>query len=140
MIIQCFQFSRLIPFRILWTYAMDDGNYLLFRFKWIFVNNGCYLNMNFQNEVFGLARVRIGEVRINEGLLYFHLPNEESHEPFWLKTGCKMQRKACQWKLHSFWVFQSMIRPLKFYQQFLTIWNLLLGQYRMRHKNLMTTW
>ena len=33
------------------------------------VNNGCYLNMNYENEVFGLARVRISEVRINE-LLY----------------------------------------------------------------------
>ena len=31
---------------------------------------GCYLNMKFENEVFGLARVRIREVRINEGLLY----------------------------------------------------------------------
>ena len=37
----------------------------------ILVNIGCYLNMNFQNEVFGLARVRISEVRINEGLLYY---------------------------------------------------------------------
>ena len=26
--------------------------------------------MNFENEVFGLARIHISEVRINEGLLY----------------------------------------------------------------------
>ena len=28
------------------------------------------MNMNFQNEVFRLARVRISEVRINEDILY----------------------------------------------------------------------
>ena len=72
MIIQYWQFSRLTPFHILWTYAMNDGNYLLFRFKWILVNIWCYLNMSFENEVFGLARVRISEVQINEGLLYLY--------------------------------------------------------------------
>ena len=30
--------------------------------------------MNFENEVFGLARGQISEVRINEVLLYWYLP------------------------------------------------------------------
>ena len=45
---------------------MNDANYLVFWFKWIFVNIGCQLNGNFENEVFGIARFRI-----NEGLLYY---------------------------------------------------------------------
>ena len=65
---QYWQFSRLVAFHILWTYAMNDANYLLFIFELIFVNIGCYLNMNFENEVFGLVKVRVSEVRINEGI------------------------------------------------------------------------
>ena len=34
------------------------------------VNIRCYLNNNFANEVFGLASVRINEVRNSEGVLY----------------------------------------------------------------------
>ena len=34
------------------------------------VNLGSYLRMYFKNELFGLARVRINEVPISEGLLY----------------------------------------------------------------------
>ena len=32
--------------------------------------------MDFENEAFGLARVRINEVRISEGLLYYKLIHE----------------------------------------------------------------
>ena len=49
---------------------MNDANYLLFRFKLILVNIGCYLNMNFENEVFGLTRVYC--IGIYQSFTIFH--------------------------------------------------------------------